>query len=175
MIFKPCRFSSFHSHRSTSFSLTNETAVHLRIRLNIISLSLLIALQIPLVVTAETQVPATRSCRANVAAVVVATTVVPQTIVVAVATVHHHEVVGDDGGVEEPVGGGTNGKQAIAVDNTSGSPTVLYSNAAQITTWLDSLVDAVNPLATALGRRRRRPTVFRLVRRWFYSVLYVVS
>lgn len=125
----------------------------LRVRLNIILLllllPLLIALQIPFVVTAETQVPATRSCRADVAAVSVVAVVVPQTIVVAV--VHHHDVVGDGG--EGSVSRGTNGKQTIAVDNTSGSPTVLYSNAAWITAF-GGPVDTVDPLATAFGRRR---------------------
>lgn len=157
-----------------SFSLSSSrslTKQHLRVRLNIILLQLLIALQTPLIVTAETQVPATRSCRA--VAVAATAAVAPQTIVV--ATVHHHEVVGDGGGVEEHVGGGANGKQTIAVDNTSGSPTVLYSNAAQITAWLDGPVDAVDPLATALGRRRRRSAVFRLVQRRLHSVLHVVS
>lgn len=115
-------------------------------------LPLLIALQIPFVVTAETQVPATRSCRTDVSAVPVAAAiaVVPQTIVVAVA-MHHQDVVGDDDGVEGPIGGGANGKQAIVVDKT-GSPAVLYSNAARITAWLSDLVDAVDPLAAALGR-----------------------
>lgn len=98
-----------------------------------------------------------------------------QTIVVAVATVHHHDVVGDGGGHEGPVGSGANGKQAIAVDNTSGSPTVLYSNAARIAAWFGGLVDAVDPLAAALGRRRRRPAVLWLVQRRFHPVLHVVS
>ena len=75
-------------------------------------LPLLIALQIPLVVTAKTQVPATRSCRVDVITIPVATAVVvvPQTIVVTVATVHHHNVVGDGSGIEGSVGSGANGK-----------------------------------------------------------------
>lgn len=170
----------FRSHRSiSSFLSLNETAVYLRVRLNIILLlsllPLLIVLQIPLVITTETQVPTTRSCRADVAAILVATAAVAETIVVAVATVHHQEIVGDDGGVEGPVGGGANGKQAIAVDNTSGSPTVLYSNAARITAWFGGLVNAVDPLAAALGWRRRCPAVLRLVQRRLHSILHVVS
>jgi len=72
-------------------------------------LPLLIALQIPLVITAETQIPTTRSCCAVSVAAVVAVAVVPQMIVVAVATVNHHNAVGDGGGIKGPVGG-ANGK-----------------------------------------------------------------
>ena len=111
----------FRAHRSISFFLSlfliNETAIHLRIRLNFILLllllPLLIALQIPLVVTAKTQVPATRSCRVDIVTIPVATAVaviIPQTIVVTVATVHHHNIVGDGSEVEGPIGSGANGK-----------------------------------------------------------------
>lgn len=120
----------------------------MNVRLSIILLHSLIALQIPFVVTAETQIPATRSCRTAAAAAPVA----PQPTVAAVATVHHHDAVADGDGVEGSAGGGANGKQAIAVGNTSGSPTVLYSNAARITTQFGDLVDAANPLAGAFGR-----------------------
>lgn len=145
LLFRSCRSISFPP---CSLSLTNETAICLRVHSSIILLLLLIALQIPFVVTAETQIPATRSCRA--AAAVVAA---PQTTAVAaVATVHHHDAIADGDGVVGSGGGGANGKQATAVDNTSGSPTVLYSNAARITAQFGDLVDAADPLAGAFGR-----------------------
>lgn len=58
------------------------------------------------------------------------------------ATVHKHHVVGDGDG-----GGGGSGEEAIVVDNTSGSPTVLYSNAR----WIAALGLVAESLA-ALGR-----------------------
>lgn len=122
------------------------------------------ALQIPLVVTAKTEAPATRSCRPDVATVSVAaaTDIVPQAIVVAaiaiaaaVAMEHHYDVFGDGDGSSGLIDDSGSGEQAIVVDNTSGSPTFLYSNARRFATrWFYGFVAAADSLATTLGRRR---------------------
>lgn len=91
---------------------------------------------------------------------------VSQTIVVG-AVVHEHHVVGDgDGG-----GGGRSGEQAIVVDNTSGSPTVLYSNAR----WVAAALGLVAESLAALGWRRGRAAVLRPRQRRWHPVLHVVG
>jgi len=119
-------------------------------------------LQIPLVITAKTQTPATRSCRPDIATVVAVTDiVVPQTIVIVViivsiaiaAMMHHYDIFGDGNGSGGLVDDGGSGEQAaLVVDNTSGSPTILYSNARRFAAWFHGFVVA-DSLATALGWR----------------------
>jgi len=121
-----------------------------------------IMLQIPLVITAKTQTPATRSCRPDIATVVAVTDiVVPQTIVIVViivsiaiaAMMHHYDIFGDGNGSGGLVDDGGSGEQAaLVVDNTNGSPTILYSNARRFAAWFHGFVVA-DSLATALGRR----------------------
>lgn len=94
-------------------------------------------------------------------------------VVVAAMMMHHHDVVGD--GDEGSVGGDANGRQTIAVNNTDGSPVVLYSNAARLAAWLGDLVGAVDSLAAALRWRWRGTAILRLVQRRLHPVLHVVG
>lgn len=107
---------------------------------------------------------------------IAAAVVILQAIVVAAAvagTMYHHNVISDSDG---PVGGAACGKQTIAVDNTSGSPTVLYSNAAWLARLDNNLVTAgSNSLAAAFRWRRRSAAVLRFVKWQLHTVLHVVS
>lgn len=100
--------------------------------------------------------------------------IIPEVLVVVVTavTMHHHDVVGDG---NKGSTGDANGRQTIAVNNTDGSPVVLYSNVARFAARLGDLVGAVDSLAAALRRRWRGTAVLRLVQRRFHPILHVVG
>lgn len=100
--------------------------------------------------------------------------IVPRVLIVVVAavTMHHHDVVGDG---NKRTTGDANGRQTIAVNNTDGSPAVLYSNAARFAARLGDLVGAIDSLTAALRRRWRGTAILRLVQRRFHPILYVVG
>lgn len=165
----------FSTHETTAF-FRSSSSLHQQLEhRRAPATPLPIALQIPLVVTAETQAPATRSCCADIGLVpltTAATTVnvtvivadVFQAVVVGSCRVHDHDVGDADGR------GGGGGGRAIVVDNTSGSPILLYSNARRI-----AALGLVAESLAALGRRRRRAAILRPRRRRRHPVLHVVG